>query len=145
MEEAGFWLKRSKCNFLQTSVNYLGRVIDANGIHPDPAKVQAVKEVPVFKNVSELRSFLRLINCYSRFMPQRATTLPTLNESLHKQSEWQWKKQAKTGFPSGQAGLSFIPSISSMTDRNTPRTTTVITPAELLLGKTRYAQVLLIG
>ena len=46
-------------------------------------------------------------------MPQLATILAPLNELLHKQPEWQWKT-SKTGFLGGQAGFSFIPSISSL-------------------------------
>lgn len=44
----GLKLSPSKCKFFQTSVKYLGYVISAQGIHPDPDKVAAVKEWPSF-------------------------------------------------------------------------------------------------
>ena len=39
LENAGLHVKKSKCLFFQTSVDFLGHVIDANGIHPDSIKV----------------------------------------------------------------------------------------------------------
>ena len=36
------YAKVSKCEFFKHSVHYLGHVVSANGLSPDPAKVQAV-------------------------------------------------------------------------------------------------------
>lgn len=44
----GLKLSPSKCKFFQTSMKYLGYVISAQGTHPDPDKVAAVKEWPSF-------------------------------------------------------------------------------------------------
>ena len=54
LEEAGLRLKREKCSFLQPTVTYLGHVIDGEGIHPDQAKVEAVKLAPTPTNVLQL-------------------------------------------------------------------------------------------
>ena len=42
----GLKLKMSKCEFAKTRVRYLGHVLDGNGIHVDPEKVVAVKNMP---------------------------------------------------------------------------------------------------
>ena len=52
LQEAGLWLKQSDCSFLQAEVNYLGHVIEGNGIHPDPKKVEAINGAPTPQNVS---------------------------------------------------------------------------------------------
>ena len=105
LEEAGLRLNRSKCSFLQTSVSYLGYVIDREGIHPDPTKVTAVLGAPTPKNVSELRSFLGLVNYYGRFLPQLATTLAPLYELLTKQSTWHWTNRQRKAFQNAKEAL----------------------------------------
>ena len=42
LTSAGITLKHSKCIFATTSVEYLGHIIDSNGLHPSPTKVQAI-------------------------------------------------------------------------------------------------------
>ena len=42
LELAGLTLKELKCVFTAESVEYLGHVIDKNGLHPSPSKVQAI-------------------------------------------------------------------------------------------------------
>ena len=45
-------------------MQYLGHVVSAQGVEPDPAKIQAVATYPVPRNVKELRQFLGLsITC----------------------------------------------------------------------------------
>ena len=46
LESAGLTLQKSKCMFATTSVEYLGHVIDATGLHPSPKKIEAVIHVP---------------------------------------------------------------------------------------------------
>ena len=50
--EAGLKLKRLKCFFLQTSVEYLGHNIPAEGLRPTQEKVCALTEAPSPKSVS---------------------------------------------------------------------------------------------
>lgn len=54
----------AKCEFLQTSIEYLGHVVDASGIQVDPAKVEAVQQWPTPANVKDLQSFLGIASYY---------------------------------------------------------------------------------
>ena len=74
LEEAGLRLKKPKCEFMQESVDYLGHTISARGIQPTKEKVRAVAEAPTPKNLTQLRSFLGLVNYYGKFLPQLANT-----------------------------------------------------------------------
>jgi hypothetical protein len=58
IQEWGFRLSLKKCNFFQTSIRFLGRVINASGVYPDPAKIEAIQAMASPTNVSSLRSFL---------------------------------------------------------------------------------------
>ena len=58
-------MKLKLTKFFQTSVKYLGHIIDANGLHPTTDKVTAVVKATRHKNVMELKSYLDLLNYLS--------------------------------------------------------------------------------
>ncbi|GKB39346.1 putative reverse transcriptase domain-containing protein [Tanacetum coccineum] len=43
LRSENLYAKFSKCNFWLDSVQFLGHVIDSNGVHVDPAKIEAIK------------------------------------------------------------------------------------------------------
>ena len=57
LEQAGLRLKREKCSFMLTSVEYLGYKISEKGLQPTDEKITAIKNAPVPKNVSQLKSY----------------------------------------------------------------------------------------
>uniref|UniRef100_A0AAQ4RGR7 ribonuclease H n=1 Tax=Gasterosteus aculeatus aculeatus TaxID=481459 RepID=A0AAQ4RGR7_GASAC len=69
LEEYGLRVRTAKCEFFQSSVEYLGHIIDGAGLHKAPSKVKAVEEAPSPQNVSQLRSFLGLLTYYAKFVP----------------------------------------------------------------------------
>ena len=89
----GFRLKKSKCVFMQFSVEYLGYQVDAEGLHATEGKVKAILDAPKPHNVKELRSFLGLVNYYGRFVPNLATEAHPLNQLLCKDVKWAWSKK----------------------------------------------------
>ena len=91
---------------METSVTYLGHVIDDQGIHPDPDKVKAIKEALDPCNLQELRSFLGLINYYNRFLPRLSTTLTPLHELLQKGVRWHWGRKQQIAFKEAKRKLS---------------------------------------
>ena len=56
-EKHGIRVKLSKCKFLLDSVQYLGHIVDKGGLHPTHGKVEAIRNAPESKNITELRSF----------------------------------------------------------------------------------------
>ena len=57
----------NKCEFKVTSVKYLSHVLNANGIHPDPDKLQGLTDFPQCVNVPDVRSFLGIVNKLGKF------------------------------------------------------------------------------
>ena len=80
------------------SVSYLGHKIDAEGLHPLPDKLQAVKAAPTPRNVSELKSYLGLLTYYGKFLPNLSTRLQPLYQLLTKDSQWKWSKAQEKAF-----------------------------------------------
>ena len=69
LQNYGLKVNLDKCQFLQQSVEYLGHTVDASGLHPTTAKIKAVVDAPTPKNLSELKSYLGLLNYYGHFLP----------------------------------------------------------------------------
>ena len=81
---ARFRLNKAKCKFLQSSVVYLGHVIDGEGLHTTQDKLKAIWDAPRPKDVTALKSFLGHIMFYSRFMAHHSTVLAPLHQLLQK-------------------------------------------------------------
>ena len=65
-------------------------VLIADGIKPDPKKVETIKKWPVPQNVTELQSFLGSINYLSRFIPGLSQLHKPLQALIKKNSEYVW-------------------------------------------------------
>ena len=98
----GVQLKWSKCSFLQKKVQFLGHVIDAEGAHPSPEKVQAIVEAPSPSTVTELRSFLGMLQYYGKFLPNLSTLLHPLNNLLREGVSWSWQPECQEAFESAK-------------------------------------------
>ena len=72
LEEAGITLNREKCEFYKDRGKFLGHIIDASGIRPDPDKVKAILSMPEPTNVSDVRRVLGIVNHLSKFSPKLA-------------------------------------------------------------------------
>ena len=56
-------LKKTKCSFFQSSVKYLGHIIDKDGIQPSNDTVKAIQELPIPCDQANLRSFFSFSLC----------------------------------------------------------------------------------
>ncbi len=109
LEEAGLRLKRGKCSFVMPSVEYLGHRIDSEGLHPTDEKVRAIKDAPAPRNITELRSFLGLINYYGKFLPQLSTVLAPMYSLLKKGAGWAWETPQAQAFEKAKTLLQESP------------------------------------
>ena len=58
LRDAGLRLKPTKCFFGLKQVKLLGYILNGDGIHTDPDKVQAIREMSPPKNVHDVRRYL---------------------------------------------------------------------------------------
>ncbi|KAL5565232.1 hypothetical protein UlMin_028396 [Ulmus minor] len=90
LRENQLYVKREKCAFAQTIINFLGHIIEHGQIRMDMKKVRAIQEWKTPANVKELRSFLGLANYYRRFVEEYSKTAAPLTELLKKGVTWDW-------------------------------------------------------
>ena len=88
LHQWGLRLKESKCSFMKSSVKYLGYIVDAEGLHTAPDKIDAITNAPKPKNLHQLRSFLGLVNYYGKFLPSLSTTTHPLNQLMQANRKW---------------------------------------------------------
>ncbi|GKA00329.1 putative reverse transcriptase domain-containing protein [Tanacetum coccineum] len=68
LKKEELYAKFSKCEFWIPKVQFLGHVIDSEGIHVDPAKIESIKDWASPKSPTEIRQFLGLAGYYRRFI-----------------------------------------------------------------------------
>ena len=118
-------IKPKKSFFFQTEVSFLGHILSAKGILPNPEKVDKVRDWPVPKTSKEVHSFIGLASYYRRFIPNFAKWSKPLNVlimppahqvKVHhgemKKSEltkFVWSKECQEGFNALKHALTTAP------------------------------------
>ncbi|GJX50032.1 putative reverse transcriptase domain-containing protein [Tanacetum coccineum] len=75
LKEEKLYAKFSKYEFWLSKVQFLSHMIDSEGIHVDPAKIEAIKDWASPKTPTEIRQFLELLSdydCEIRYHPRKA-------------------------------------------------------------------------
>ena len=101
LHEHGLKLKPSKCELFRSQVVYLGHVVSKEGIHTDPAKIEAVQNWPVPQCTKDVRKFLGFTGYYRRFIKGYAAIARPLNDLLigHPTGPKSRKKKSRQGTP----------------------------------------------
>ena len=80
------------------AVNFFGCLYDANGVHPDLEKVDAVYALPAPTNITELQEFLSMVTYLSPFIHGLAILTAPLWELLKKDANFTWNASYETTF-----------------------------------------------
>eukprot|EP00112_Aurelia_sp_Birch-Aquarium-sp1_P005408 Seg1614.13 transcript_id=Seg1614.13/GoldUCD/mRNA.D3Y31 product="Retrovirus-related Pol polyprotein from transposon 17.6" protein_id=Seg1614.13/GoldUCD/D3Y31 len=108
--KANLKLNLKKCEFVQDSVEYLGFVVDGNGVKPNPKKVEAVVSYEQPVNVEELHRFMGLLSYYQRFMSGVSNIMSSLNKHLQKGVKCNWSENCDKAFKElkGELNTNFL-------------------------------------
>ena len=80
------------------SVKFAGFIVDENGSRPDPEKVASIKNFPLPKNITDLRSFMGLTNQFSSYAPDLKHAMVPLQSLLKKSRVYQWIPEHQEAF-----------------------------------------------
>ena len=119
LREANLKLKPSKCNFFKKRLHYLGHIVDKDGIHMDPAKVEVIKNWPAPKTVTGVRQFIGLANQYRRFIKDYSQIAKPMRQlicneyakskSLNIEAQWQADPEIQDAFDKLKKAVSQAP------------------------------------
>ena len=98
LRAAGLRLKPKKCLFLREEVPYLGHLISALGIRPDPSKTEKVKTFPTPCDVTAVRQFIGLTSYYRRFVPNFSNIASPLRALTKKNAVFKWSTECQSAF-----------------------------------------------
>ncbi|KAJ9561559.1 hypothetical protein OSB04_006719 [Centaurea solstitialis] len=90
--------KFSKCDFWLQEVQFLGHLVNREGIKVDPAKVEAVMKWETPKSPSEIRSFLGLAGYYRRFIQDFSKVAVPLTKLTRKNVSFVWGEEQQSAF-----------------------------------------------
>ncbi|GJX68206.1 putative reverse transcriptase domain-containing protein [Tanacetum coccineum] len=71
LKKEELYAKFSKCEFWNPKVQFLGHVIDSQGIHVDPAKIDSIKDWASPKSPTKIRQFLGLAGSLQHILDQK--------------------------------------------------------------------------
>ena len=125
LKEYQLKIKPKKSFFFQTEVSFLGHVLSAKGILPNPEKVDKVRDWPIPKTSKEVHSFISLASYYRRFIPNFTKWSKPLNALImppaHQAkvcrgemkklelTEFVWSKESQEGFDALKHALTTAP------------------------------------
>ena len=98
LENAGLCLKRSKCHFGQPKIEYLGHVIDKEGIRVNKNNVKKALELVEPTSKDLVHSFLGLVGYYRRFINGFSKIARPLTRLTRKEADFTWEKEQKEAF-----------------------------------------------
>ncbi|GJS73413.1 putative reverse transcriptase domain-containing protein [Tanacetum coccineum] len=78
LKEEELYAKFSKCDFWLSKVQFLGHMIDSEGIHVDPAKIESIKDWASSKTPTEIRQFLEKAEAVFQLLKQKLCSAPIL-------------------------------------------------------------------
>ena len=81
--------KKYKCCFAQPTVEHLGHKLTSKGITKGK-KADAVQQMPVSKDLAQLRFFLGATQFYSKFIPNLSDITGPLHKLTRKGETWKW-------------------------------------------------------
>ncbi|XP_071909679.1 uncharacterized protein [Coffea arabica] len=91
-------LNPAKCAFGAPAGKLLGFIVSKKGIEIDPAKIKAIREMPVPRTQKDVKSFLGKINFIGRFIAQLTHTCEPLFKLLKKNVSLQWNEECQQAF-----------------------------------------------
>ncbi|GJY06213.1 putative reverse transcriptase domain-containing protein [Tanacetum coccineum] len=98
LKKEKLYAKFSKCEFWIPKIQFLGHVIDIQGIHVDPAKIESIKDRESPKMPTEIRQFLGLVGYYRRFIEGFLKIAKSMTKLTRKGVKFDWGDKQEAAF-----------------------------------------------
>nr|GFA29487.1 putative reverse transcriptase domain-containing protein [Tanacetum cinerariifolium] len=98
LKKEELYAKFSKYEFWIPKVQFLGHVIEIQGIHVDPAKIESIKNWTSPKSPTEIRQFLGLAGYYRRFIEGFSKIAKPMTKLTQKKVKFEWDDKQEAAF-----------------------------------------------
>ncbi|GJY12113.1 putative reverse transcriptase domain-containing protein [Tanacetum coccineum] len=98
LKKEELYAKFSKCEFWIPKVQFLGHVINSEGIHVDPAKIESIKDWVSPKSPIEIHQFLGLARYYRRFIKGFSKIAKPMAKLTQKKVKFVWVDKQEAAF-----------------------------------------------
>ncbi|GKE24794.1 putative reverse transcriptase domain-containing protein [Tanacetum coccineum] len=98
LKKEKLYAKFSKCEFWLREVKFLGHVINGDGVHVDPSKIDDVKNWKAPRTPSKVHSIVRLAGYYCRFIENFSKIAKSLTILTQKCKTFDWGEEQESAF-----------------------------------------------
>uniref|UniRef100_A0A0G4HMA7 Reverse transcriptase domain-containing protein n=1 Tax=Chromera velia CCMP2878 TaxID=1169474 RepID=A0A0G4HMA7_9ALVE len=106
---SGCKLSFAKCSWAQTSLLYLGHIVDTTGIRPNPKKVEAILSISAPTNKKQTKQLLGFTFFYRRFIKGFSQIVFPLTSLLRKHTPFIWEELQRRAFEALKEALTSEP------------------------------------
>ncbi|XP_075521424.1 putative mitochondrial protein AtMg00860 [Primulina tabacum] len=92
-------------------------VVRKEGIEVDPFKVEVVKEWPVPKSATEIRSFVGLAGYYKKFIKEFSSVVVPLTTLTKKNAKFVWGPECQSSFDQLKQALNRVPVLDMLSEQ----------------------------
>ena len=98
LRSANLSMKKSKYNFFSMEIQYLGHILSATGIQPLPSKTHVIQKMNPPTTPKQVRSFLRLVGYYRKFIRGFTKIAKPLTLLTRHQAKFYWTPEHQEAF-----------------------------------------------
>ena len=109
IEDHNLTLRKEKCEFGKTMMNFHGHMFTAERLKPSPDKVRAVQECTPPKTKEELVSFLQMLAYLSRYISNLSNRYEPLQRLTKTNAKFYWTTEQQTGFDDVKKAITSAP------------------------------------
>ena len=111
-EQRNIRLNNKKAEIKRDKIKFMGHLISAAGIEPDPSKVQAINDMPPPTDVHGVRRLCGMVQYLARFLPNLAEELEPIRALTKKEKEWEWSTECQEALDRVKKKITSTPTLA---------------------------------
>ena len=108
-QERNLKLNREKLELKSTEIPFIGHPLTAEGVKPDPCKVEAIQKMERPADVAAVQRLIGLVKYLSKFLSKLSQLCEPLRRLTHKDVEWTWSTEQEQAFESIKQAVTSAP------------------------------------
>ena len=110
LKEHQLYVSARKCEFLRSEIQFLGLIVGTEGVRVNPEKAEVLRTWPRPETLTELRSFLGLLQFFRRFIKSfSGIAAPLTNLTRKEQGIHKWDAKCDQAFEELKAAITSPP------------------------------------